>query len=201
MPEGERGYLKSSGISYLIDMADLNLDILVIETYNSQTMGVADASTYPTSPAVSSPTLTVTMPGYDPLAIPFIQNDFNILNSAILQLTNVGDPLQPLPDGVWYLTYSVAPATTNYVNKSIIRVNQLQEKFDKAFMKMDMMQCDLSIRKQQKITLDSIYYFIQGAVAAANNCAVDTATKLYVKADKMLDNFVKNNCNCSGNNY
>jgi len=66
---------------------------------------------------------------------------------------------------------------------------------------MDMMQCDLSIKKQQKVTLDSIYYFMQGAVAAANNCAIDTATKLYIKADKMLDNFVKNNCNCSGNNY
>jgi hypothetical protein len=33
-------------------MSDLKLDILVIPTYNSTTLGVADASTYPTNPPV-----------------------------------------------------------------------------------------------------------------------------------------------------
>jgi hypothetical protein len=42
---------------------------------------------------------------------------------------------------------------------------------------------------------------IQGSIAAANNCAVDTSNKLYVQADRMLNNFIKTNCGCSGNNY
>ena len=82
-----------------------------------------------------------------------------------------------------------------------MRVDKLQEMFDEAFMKLDMMECDKAIKMQQKVDLNSIYFFIQGAIAAANNCAIDTANKLYQQAYKMLNNFTKNNCHCSGNNY
>jgi hypothetical protein len=82
-----------------------------------------------------------------------------------------------------------------------MRVEQIQQKFDEAFMKLDMMQCDLAIKQQSRVELDSIYYFIQGSIAAANNCAVETSNKLYMQANKMLDNFIRNNCGCSGTNY
>jgi hypothetical protein len=180
----------------------MTLDILVIPTYNTLTLGVADASTYDTDPpVVSSPTIEITMPGFVPVSLPFNVNDFNIFNSASLGLSVVGDPLIPLPDGIYTLTYSVAPAYQNFVTKTIIRVEQLQEKFDNAFMKLDMMECDLAIKTQAKVDLNSIYYMIQGSIAAANNCAVDTSNKLYVQANKMLNNFIKTNCGCSGNNY
>lgn len=182
-------------------MADLRLDILVIPTYNSKTLGIADASTYPAVPPVTAPTIEVTVPGFNKVVLPFNINDFNILNSASLGLSSVGDPLLPLPDGVYFLKYSVTPAYQNFVEKSIMRVEQLQEKFDAAFMRLDMMQCDLAIKTQQKVTLNSIYYFIQGAIAAANNCAIDEANKLYNQANKMLNNFIKGGCGCSGNNY
>ena len=178
------------------------LDILVIPTYNTLTLGVADASTYDTDPpVVTSPTIEITMPGFAPVSLPFNVNDFNIFNSTSLGLTSVGDPLIPLPDGIYTLTYSVAPAYQNFVTKTIIRVEQLQEKFDNAFMKLDMMECDLAIKTQAKVDLNSIYYMIQGSIAAANNCAVDTSNKLYIQANKMLNNFIKTNCGCSGNNY
>jgi hypothetical protein len=163
---------------------------------------VADASTYDTDPpVVSSPTIEITMPGFVPVSLPFNVNDFNIFNSASLGLSVVGDPLIPLPDGIYTLTYSVAPAYENFVTKTIIRVEQLQEKFDNAFMKLDMMECDLAIKTQAKVDLNSVYYMIQGSIAAANNCAVDTSNKLYIQANKMLNNFIKTNCGCSGNNY
>jgi len=180
----------------------MTLDILVVPTYNTLTLGVADASTYDTDPpVVSSPTLEVTMPGFDPVFVPFNVNDFNIFNSASLGLSVVGAPLIALPDGIYTLTYSVAPAYLNYVTKTIIRVEQLQEKFDNAFMKLDMMECDLAIKTQAKVDLNSVYYMIQGAIAAANNCAVETSNKLYIQADRMLNNFIRTNCGCSGNNY
>ena len=180
----------------------MTLDILVIPTYNTLTLGVADASTYDTDPpVVSSPTIEITMPGFVPVSLPFNVNDFNIFNSASLGLSVVGDPLIPLPDGIYTLTYSVAPAYENFVTKTIIRVEQLQEKFDNAFMKLDMMECDLAIKTQAKVDLNSVYYMIQGSIAAANNCAVDTSNKLYIQANKMLNNFIKTNCGCSGNNY
>ena len=68
-------------------------------------------------------------------------------------------------------------------------------------MKLDMMECDRAIKTQSKVDLNSIYFFIQGSIAAANNCAVIEANKLYRQADNMLNNFIKTNCGCSGNNY
>jgi hypothetical protein len=164
------------------------LDILVIPTYNTLTLGVADASTYDTDPpVVSSPTIEITVPNFGVVSLPFVPNDFNIFNSTSLGLSAVGEPLIPLPDGIYYLKYTVAPALTYNVEKNI--------------MKLDMMECDLAIKTQSKVTLTSISFMISGSIAAANNCAVDTANKLYIQANNMLNNFIRSNCGCSGNNY
>lgn len=182
-------------------MADLSLDILVIPTYNTLTLGVADNSTYPDPNTTTSPNIEICVPGFDDVNIVFTQNSFNVFNSYTLGLTSVDDDLLPIPDGVYTLTYSVSPPLENFVTKTIIRVEQLQQKFDEAFMKLDMMQCDMAIKTQSKVELMSIYFLIQGAIAAANNCAVDTANKLYAQASKQLGYFIKNNCGCSGTNY
>lgn len=180
-------------------MPTLKLDILVLPTYNKMLLGVADASTYVTPPV--NPTIEITVPSFGTVVLPFTENDYNLFNSESLGITASGADLVPLPDGIYKLKYSIAPAATNFVEKTILRVDQLQEKFDEAFMKLDMMECDRAIKTQSKVDLNTIYFFINGAIAAANNCALDTATKLYDQAQKMLNNFVKNNCNCSGNNY
>lgn len=182
-------------------MADLKLDILVIPTYNTLTLGIADASTYPVAPPVQSPTIEIDVPSFGIVTLPFNTNDFNIFNSTSLGITGIDDSLLPIPDGVYKLKYSVAPAYQNYVEKSIMRVDKLQEKFDESFMKLDMMECDKAIKTQAKVDLNTIYFFIQGAIAAANNCAVDTANKLYNQADKMLTYFNNNKCGCSGINF
>ena len=183
-------------------MPTLKLDILVINTFNTRTLGIADISTYPTDPPnVSAPSIEITMPGFDPVILPFVPEDFNVFNSTSLGLTPVGSDTVPLPDGVYFLKYTVTPPYQNYVEKNIMRVEQIQEKFDNAFMKLDMMECDSAIRTQAKVQLNSIWYMIQGSIAAANNCAIDTANKLYVQANTMLDNFIRNNCGCTGNNY
>lgn len=181
-------------------MSTTKLDIIVVPTYNSKTLGVNDASIYASTP--SSPTLEITVPALGKATIQFTPDTLNIVNSTSLGITDTGKPLVPLPDGVYYIKYSVNPAYENFVEKSIMRVDQLQEKFDTAFMKLDMMECDRAIKTQQKVTLNSIYYFIQGSIAAANNCAIFEANKLYNQASKMLDNFIKaGTCDCSGNNY
>lgn len=183
-------------------MPTLNLDILVVPTYNTLTIGIADASTYPTDPpVVTAPTIEIDVPSLGVVILPFTVNEFNIFNSTSLGLTVIGEPLIPLPDGIYNLKYTVAPAYLNFVEKSIMRIDRIQEKFDEAFMKLDMMECDMAIKTQQKVDLNSVYFFIQGSLAAANNCAVAEANKLYTQANNMLNNFIKNNCYCSGNNY
>jgi len=183
-------------------MATLNLDILVIQTFNSLTLGIADISTYPPTPPISQPQINIVIPnGFGSVTLPFVPNDFNVFNSASLGLSDPLSGLTPLPDGVYTLTYSIYPNAQNFVTKTIMRVEQLQEKFDEAFMKLDMMECDYAIKTQAKVELNSIYFLIQGSIAAANNCAVDLSNTLYIQASKQLANFIKGNCGCSGNNY
>ena len=123
------------------------LDFLVINTYNTQTLGVADISVYDTDPPnVSAATMQITVPGFPtPVSIPFNVNSFNVYNSIILGLSTF-PAVTPLPDGIYFMKYSVAPATTNFVEKNIMRTELIQEKFDSAFMKLDMMECDSAIR-------------------------------------------------------
>lgn len=184
-------------------MPTLSLDIVVVPTYNTKTLGIADASVYPTvPPVVTSATISITPPGFDKVVLPFSVDDFTVYTSSTLELTAPGSPYVPLPDGVWYLKYEIDPFTEGYyVEKSIMRVDQLQEKFDGAFMKLDMMECDKAIKTQAKVDLNSIWFFIQGAIAAANNCAVEEANKLYTQANNMLDRFINGDCGCYGNNY
>ena len=182
-------------------MADLRLDIVYIPTFNSKTLGIVDASTYPDDPPiVTAPTIDIDIPGLGIVSLPFVPNEYNIFNSVSLGISDVGD-IQVLPDGVYHFTYSVTPASWNYVDRSFMRVDKLQEKFDTAFMKLDMQECDQLIKKQAKVELNTIYFYIQGSMAAANNCAVEQATKLYMTADNMLDRFISADCGCTGINY
>jgi len=151
-------------------MADLKLDIIVVPTYSTLSLGVMDASTYPDSPPISSPSIRITVPGFGDTTLPFDINSFNIYNSGNLGITEVGVD-QPLPDGIYRLRYSVAPAYLNFVERTIMRTEKIQEKFDRAFLQLDLMECDRAIKTQSTVTLNTINFFIQGAIAAGNNCA------------------------------
>jgi len=181
--------------------ANTQLDIIVPPSYSVKLLAITDASVYPDDPPlVSAPSIEIEIPGFGTKILPFKPLETNIFASDTLGITEVGCK-QALPDGIYYLKYSVAPAYLNYVEKTIMRVDKLQEKFDNAFLKLNMMECDSALREQSNVTLNTINFFIQGSLAAANNCAEKEANKLYHQADNMLDTFIKSNCGCTGNNY
>ena len=181
-------------------MADLKLDILVVPTYNLNLLNITDASIYPDPLTVTSPTIEITVPGFNRVLLPFTIQKPNVFSSITLGLSEPGEYLS-LPDGIYNIKYSIAPAQDNFITRNIFRTEKLQEKFDNAFMQLDMMECDRAIKEQSQVKLNTINIFIQGAIASANNCANIEAKKLYEKADKMLTTFVKKDCNCTGNNY
>lgn len=182
-------------------MADLKLDIIVVPTYTTYNMAVVDISTYPTEPpVVTNPVIQIKVPTFNTYSGTFSVQETNVFNSTDFGITTEGNEL-PIPDGVYHLKYMIDPSAENYVEKSIIRVDKLQEKFDKAFMKLDMMECDKAIKKQSKVELNTIYFFIQGAIAAANDCAIVQSQKLYERADRMLNQIINSDCGYSTNNY
>jgi hypothetical protein len=182
-------------------MDEIQLNITIVPTFDVLSLSVLDISIYPTKPpVVTDPTIEICVPGFEKVSIPFNVLELNFFTSDTLEITEPGVQ-QPLPDGIYSFKYTVEPPDVYFVEKTIMRVDRLQAKFDEAFMKLDMMECDQAIKTQSKVDLSTIYFFIQGSIAAANNCDPITANKLYNKASKMLDTFINNNCGCSGNNY
>ncbi len=182
-------------------MATLNLDFVVLNATSTFTITVVDTSTYPDNPPTeSAPTMEVTPPGFNTVSIPFVMQGYNTYNSSNLNISAL-NTVEQIPDGIYTFKYSVAPAYENFIERSIIKVDKLQEKFDIAFLTLDLMECDRAIKTQAFVTLNTIYIFIQSAISAANNCSLIEASKLYNQADRMLTNFVKKDCGCSGSNY
>jgi len=185
-------------------MPTLNLDIVVLPTFNVYNMAVVDNSTYPTEPPViTSPTIQISVPNFGLVTLTdgFVPQETNVYNSTDLEITTAGNECA-LPDGIYTIKYSIFPHNSPYyVQKTIMRIDKLQEKYDNAFMQLDLMECDKAIKAQQMSNLMSVYFFIQGAVAAANNCATAKAGQLYSQADRMLDYL--NNCDCGNftNNF
>jgi len=177
-------------------MSTISLDLLLIENHSPYALSIGDFSTYPTNYTPVSPTLMVVATGFPQVTLTFTPNQINTYTSENLGITCVGTPIERLPDGLYKVKYTINPAYQNFVEKTFLRVDAIQERFNKTFMQLDIMQCDGPIRKQRKEELSTINFYIQGAIAAANNCADEESLRLYNKANQMLDQFINQKCNC-----
>lgn len=166
-------------------------------TYSKLTLGLTDVSSYDVAPA--SATAVITPPGFDEITLAFTPEELNVFQSSDLGIVDSGDTEVALPDGVYKVIFT--PLGETAITIYFMRIEQIQERFDAAFMKLDIVECDKALKKQAKVDLMSIYFFIQGAVSAANNCTITEANTLYATASRLLTSFIKNNCGCSGTNF
>lgn len=170
------------------------LDLIFLDVHNSKFLALGDVSTYPTGFNVSTPTIEITVPSYPPTSIAFVPTSVQMYNSTSLGITDDTCDNIPLPDGLYKVKYSVYPAYLYYVEKTFLRVDALMAKFDDAYLKLDLYECDQAIKYQEKQTLSLIEDYINGAIAAANNCANKLAVDLYTKANTTLTKFINNSC-------
>lgn len=172
------------------------LDFTIVDTHNPATIGIADTSFYPTNFNVLNPTLEITPPSFPKVVTFYLKNNINIFNSNTLNITCVTslNMLTTIPDGIWTVKLSISPPIQWNVEKSFLRTELLQQKFGKAFLKTDLVECSLSAKTENMKVLDEVYFYIQSSVAAANECNYILAMKLYQTANTMLDNFLKGRC-------
>jgi hypothetical protein len=170
------------------------LDLLFLDSHSAKHLVIGDISTYG-SFTVSTPTIEITIPNAGTKVLEFVKGSIQIYNSNTLGIT-CGDECDAvdLPDGIWKVKYSVAPVYKYYVEKTFIRVEKLMAKFDSVYVKLDFMQCDDQIKKQDKDFLFAVQEYIAGAIAAANKCANKSAMQQYRRANEMLDNYINNHC-------
>jgi hypothetical protein len=172
------------------------LDFVVVDTHNPLTLGLADTSFYPSNFEVLNPTFEITPPSFPKATVIFTVSALTIFNSNTLNITCVNDVslLADLPDGIWTVRQSITPPATFHLQRSFIRTMKLEQKFGTAFLKTDLVQCNQDVKIEQMKVLDEIWFYIQAAIAAANQCNNLLAMQLYKLANTMLDNFIRDRC-------
>lgn len=174
----------------------LNFDI--IDTHDFKTLGLVDTSWYNPDIKVETPTLEVIPPGYAITAAPyFMINALNIFNSNNLGITKATceEELIELPDGIYRFKYSICPNDKLFIEKFYLRTDRIKCRYTQAFLNLDLNTCDDPLDRDKRRKLDEIEFYINGAVAAANNQNAKLATDLYNKADKLLDRY-GSKCDC-----
>lgn len=172
------------------------LDFTIVDSHNPLTLGVMDTSFYPEGFTVANPTYEITPPSFPKATVVYPLNELIFLNSNTLNITCAPslDYLVSLPDGIWTIRQSISPAITYNDEKTFIRTTLIEQKFGKAFLKTDMIECNQDVKIEQMKVLDEVYFYIQAAISAANQCNNLLAMKLYSNANSMLDNFIKTRC-------
>src|SRR5690348_6514371 len=95
----------------------VELDLFFPDTHSPFLLGIGDNSFYPSGFIITDPTLEVTPPSYPKKFISLQTQGFTVLDSNSIGITCdacIAD-LMPMPDGVWEITYTVAPANENSV--------------------------------------------------------------------------------------
>lgn len=177
-------------------MSKPTLDLLILDTHNPYTLGVADFSVYPAGFTVVSPTLQVAPPGFPSVAFPFTAKGISVINSHQLGLTREGSATIKIPDGLYRLKYTVNPAYENSVERTFFRVEALLEKLDDAWMRTDFAGNDNNMARRNSEILEKVERLMHEAMAAANQCAATLATNLYTQASKLLDRYLNESNSC-----
>lgn len=204
-------------------MASINilpvLELSIPDIYNDMnSLTIADISQYAVIPDTSVVALELTAPGYPTVNLPFTPGNINVYHCSDIGITCGVANCCPMPDGIYEVTYTVnvppmiANTTSNNsfstttlvsgpftIDKTFIRVDTIRCKWMNAFLKVDLeCGCPDAEQKGYKQELKNIDLLINGCIASANNCDNALASRLYDKANNMLNTLCcKFNMPCS----
>lgn len=177
------------------------LRLSLLDLLDQGSLTIVDMSTYSSIPSNSNVALQITPPGWATLNVPFDPGKANVYKCADLGIICATVDCCPLPDGIYAVQYTVrySGSLTTSINKTFIKVDQLDCRIDNLYLKVDM-ECDCPSDDQKKYKNDirEIRLLRDGAVAAANDCDDLKATKMYAQADKLIDRVYRKFCSaCS----
>lgn len=174
-----------------------NLRLSIFDARSQEIFGLMDLSSYAAIPAPSGVALQITPPGWPTINVPFTPGTTNMYKCADLGIICGPADCCTLPDGIYSVVYTVSNAGTivDSINKTFIKIDQIQCRWMNAFLKVDLeCNCPSEDLRKYKDELRSIDLLINGAVAAANTCDDLTAMNLYMQADKCIDNIYRKFC-------
>ena len=133
------------------------------------------------------------------IEVDYTKNSVTVLNSNSLGYTKVtsNKELQDLPDGLYTIKMTVCPYEIFWYEQDYYRICQLQCKYDKVLLKLDIDKCEKCYNAQyiDKLALARVY--MDGIIANAKNDNINQATSLYKAANNILDTLL-DSCNKNG---
>lgn len=184
------------------------LSLEVPNTNNCTIFRVQDTSIYSDKVPVTCPQLEITSPGFNvPAVIPIPTTPSNtelfdfVLNACDLkiQTSDCDEASQTLPDGVYFIKYSVSPNSEVFVEYKHLRVCQILNKYYKELCKLELAACEpeADIKEQLK-ELRLIKSFIDAAKAKVEYCHdVQKGNELLTYANKRLNKYVSDDDCCT----
>lgn len=173
------------------------LRLALVDLKDQGSICISDISTYLTIPSPSAVSLQIQAPGWPMLNVPFQPGSLNVYKCGDLGILCEIVNCCPLPDGIYSVTYTtstIPPATTSIV-KTFIKIDQIECRFQNAFLKVDLeCDCEYEEKKKYKEMLREIDLLINGSVAAANDCNDLLSVKLYQQADALIDRIYSKLC-------
>lgn len=179
------------------------LDINIIDTHNSKTIGIADSSTYDPNKVISNSTIEITPPGgFNKVSLLFQPKSINVFNSNNVGITNACDfdQLVNMPDGIWILKYSINPNISEYIIRTYLRTSLLECRLQQSLLSvLTDTKATPTDRNNKKKRLLDVQILIEGAISAANQLDIATANDLYDRANKLISDINNAKCNdCHG---
>lgn len=175
------------------------LSLEVLDVKNIGTFKITDTSVYSERLGVGNETLEITVPGFNDAVMFEVTNAFDLVLTACdlqLQVSNCGEVLSDLPDGVYHIKYSVSPNSKVFVEYEHLRITMIMDQWYKQLCQLEMAACDPKEDVKKDLNeLRLIKSFIDAAKAKVEYCHdIDAGMDLYNYAKKRLDRFPDNCC-------
>lgn len=162
------------------------------ETFSIHSFAIADLSIYQQTPPQNI-SFEITAPGWNKVNVEFVPNQVNVFTSDDFNIDCSNE--SALPDGEYTVKYSVSPNEKYFIEKSFFRTSLIRCKYKKAILTLgEDCNCLGAVATEKRKTLTDIRILIEGAIASAEQCDINSAYKKYKLADRMLSRL--SSCNC-----
>lgn len=171
----------------------LSLDIQ--QTNNCSLFRIVDTSIYSVNLDVDCVTLLITPPGFnEPVSIS-VNSGFDILVTACelgLQTSECETQALTLPDGIYYIQYSVSPNDKVFVEYQYLRNCQVLNAYYLELCKLELAACEPDADVKAKLDeLRLIKSFLDAAKAKVEQCGdLVKGIQLFVYAKDRLQRYI-----------
>lgn len=171
---------------------------LSFDNTDPKILGIRDNSVYNPDITICDPYLVVLAPGYTTAyAIPFTINNYHPVNSNKLGLTTASNhsDMINLPDGIYYVKYSIQPHDKMYKQYWFYRTASLRCDFNQALLSLHLDTCTTSQDMIDERTKDLMLADFHLRAAEANINETDSNESLandhYRKAKEIITRVIK----------